>query len=118
MLVLTDIHEFYGSNHVLQGISLACSAGESLVLVGESGSGKTTLAKVIAGMEKPAAGSVLLAGNSLAAGLRQRRFAAAQRLALIMAQGPATTHFPHTSHLPRSANSLEFSNNRAWHSNL
>lgn len=75
MLVLKDIHKFYGRNHVLQGISLACSAGESLVLVGESGSGKTTLAKVIAGMEKPDSGSVLLAGNSLAESLRQRRFA-------------------------------------------
>jgi len=37
---------------------------------------------------------------------------------LIIAQGPATTHFPQTSQHPKSVNSLAFSNSRSLHLNL
>lgn len=80
MLELRNVSKSYGVNCVLQGVNLTCAAGESLVLVGESGSGKTTIAKVIAGMEKPDTGSVLLAGRSLAGSFRRRRFADCARI--------------------------------------
>ncbi|MEM1092942.1 MAG: ATP-binding cassette domain-containing protein, partial [Pseudomonadota bacterium] len=51
---------------VLDRLDLSLSAGESLALVGRSGSGKTTLLNLIAGLLKPDAGRVCVAGHELA----------------------------------------------------
>ncbi|WP_375461553.1 ABC transporter ATP-binding protein [uncultured Enterovirga sp.] len=51
--------------HVLQGISLAVSTGEAVGLVGPSGSGKSTLLMVMAGLERPDRGRVMLDGEDL-----------------------------------------------------
>ncbi len=54
-----------GSRHVLQGADLKVSAGEMVVITGPSGSGKTTLLLVMAGLQKPDRGNVLLDGEPL-----------------------------------------------------
>jgi len=48
--------------HALSGISVDVEAGEFLILVGPSGCGKSTLLNIIAGLEKPDSGEVLMNG--------------------------------------------------------
>jgi putative ABC transport system ATP-binding protein len=51
--------------HILKKISLQIEQGEAIGLVGPSGSGKSTLLMVMAGLERPNAGRVLVAGEDL-----------------------------------------------------
>jgi putative ABC transport system ATP-binding protein len=52
--------------HVLRDIDLRIESGEAVGLVGPSGSGKSTLLMVLAGLERPDSGSVLIDGHDLA----------------------------------------------------
>jgi len=51
---------------VLEGIDLTVAEGEFLALQGPSGSGKTTLLNLIAGIDRPTAGSIVVAGTDIA----------------------------------------------------
>jgi putative ABC transport system ATP-binding protein len=53
--------------HVLRGVDLAVSAGEAVGIVGPSGSGKTSLLMLLAGLERPTAGNLHVAGRDLGA---------------------------------------------------
>jgi peptide/nickel transport system ATP-binding protein len=53
---------------VVDNVTLAIEAGETLGLVGESGSGKTTLARMILGLTEPSAGTVRVDGTDVARG--------------------------------------------------
>jgi multiple sugar transport system ATP-binding protein len=54
---------FVGQTPAIDGIDLATEEGEYLVLLGPSGSGKTTLLRMIAGLERPTEGDVLIGGR-------------------------------------------------------
>jgi putative ABC transport system ATP-binding protein len=53
--------------HILKDIDLNIGHGEAIGMVGPSGSGKSTLLMVMAGLERPDAGSVMVAGETLSA---------------------------------------------------
>ena len=55
----------FGKTGVLANISLDVAEGEILVLLGASGSGKTTILRIIAGLEQPNAGRVILHGKEV-----------------------------------------------------
>jgi putative ABC transport system ATP-binding protein len=54
-----------GPVNILAGLDLELAAGESVGLVGPSGSGKTSLLMLLAGLERPSAGSVEVAGEAI-----------------------------------------------------
>lgn len=59
---LGDVQKSFGNKHVLNGVDLAVSPGESLVIIGGSGSGKSVTLKCILGLIQPDAGSILVDG--------------------------------------------------------
>lgn len=64
LLTIQNVSKSYKDNNevlpVIEPITLNINAGELLVLVGPSGCGKTTLLRIIAGLESPSTGKVLL----------------------------------------------------------
>ncbi len=60
---LRHIVHAYGDTIVLPGLSLTVATGSITTLLGSSGCGKTTLLRIIAGLEVPRAGEVLLEGR-------------------------------------------------------
>ena len=59
-----------GEAAALQGLSLAVREGESLVVLGPSGSGKSTLLRILAGLERPSAGTLRVFGDDVPRGRR------------------------------------------------
>ena len=65
-LEVRGLHAYYGESHVLQGVDLEVRAGEAVALVGRNGAGKTTTINAIAGLLRPRAGRVMIAGTEVA----------------------------------------------------
>ncbi len=66
VIAVVDVQKSFGSQHVLNGISLAVSRGETLAVLGRSGTGKSVLLRLIIGLETPDSGSVCIHGEDLA----------------------------------------------------
>jgi len=64
LLVVEDMHGYYGTAHVLQGVSFQMGA-EPVALIGRNGMGKSTLCAALVGLLGSATGSVRLEGSEL-----------------------------------------------------
>ncbi len=65
VLQVESLAHGYGGEAVLDGVSFAVDAGEIVCLLGPSGCGKTTTLRLVAGLERPAAGQVVIAGETV-----------------------------------------------------
>jgi lipoprotein-releasing system ATP-binding protein len=70
-LQATDLHKSFASGpdrvEVLRGVDLSVAAGERVAVIGRSGSGKSTLLHLLAGLDDPDAGQVLVGGEDMTA---------------------------------------------------
>jgi putative ABC transport system ATP-binding protein len=68
-LVVKDLYKFHGAPGeeigVLRGVDFELARGEFLCIMGPSGSGKSTLLHLVAGLERPTAGSVTVFGEPM-----------------------------------------------------
>ena len=56
ILEVKDIHTYYGTSHILFGISFEVKEGEAVCLLGRNGAGKTTTLRSIIGLTPPRSG--------------------------------------------------------------
>ncbi|HSB53592.1 MAG TPA: ATP-binding cassette domain-containing protein, partial [Gemmatimonadales bacterium] len=79
LIELRDVSKTYpgaaGGFAALAGVSLAIRSGEFAVVVGQSGSGKSTLLGLLAGIDRPTSGEVMVGGTAVHA-MPERRMAA------------------------------------------
>ncbi len=60
---MPGISKSFGSNLVLDGVSLEVGAGEVVALLGENGAGKSTLIKILGGIYKSDGGEIAIKGE-------------------------------------------------------
>ncbi len=65
LVLVEDLHTYYGKSHILHGVSLRVEPGEVVGLLGRNGVGKSTTLKSVMGLVQPSQGKVLLEGNSI-----------------------------------------------------
>jgi branched-chain amino acid transport system ATP-binding protein len=65
LVLVEDVHTYYGKSHILHGVSLQVGSGEVVGLLGRNGVGKSTTLKTIIGLVNPSQGKVMLNGNAI-----------------------------------------------------
>jgi polar amino acid transport system ATP-binding protein len=65
IIVVKDLHKYFGSVEAVRGVSLEVHVGEVVVVIGPSGSGKSTLLRCINHLETPTRGEVWVDGKEL-----------------------------------------------------
>ena len=65
LLLVEDLHTFYGDSHVLQGLGFSVQRGSVVALLGRNGAGKTTTLRSIVRLTAPQRGRVRLDGRDL-----------------------------------------------------
>jgi peptide/nickel transport system ATP-binding protein len=83
VLSIQDCHAYYGTFHVVKGVSLDVKRGETVAVVGESGSGKSTLARIVTGLLPPKSGEIVFQGKALPRSLKERSKELKQRIQLV-----------------------------------
>jgi len=65
ILEVKDIHTYYGTSHILFGISFEVKEGEAVCLLGRNGAGKTTTLRSIIGLTPPRSGNIKFNGQGI-----------------------------------------------------
>ncbi|KAB2843746.1 MAG: ATP-binding cassette domain-containing protein [Burkholderiales bacterium] len=89
MIVFSEVHKRYpGGHEALRGVNLRVEAGEMVYLTGPSGAGKSTLLKLIAAIERPTSGALMVNHQNVGS-LRPRAIPfLRRRLGLILPEIP------------------------------
>jgi ABC-type Fe3+/spermidine/putrescine transport system ATPase subunit len=66
-ITLADVTKRFGSHLALDNVSIDIASGDTAVILGPSGGGKTTLLRIVAGLEVPDTGEVILNGVTVSA---------------------------------------------------
>jgi phospholipid/cholesterol/gamma-HCH transport system ATP-binding protein len=64
-IILNNVSKSFGSQHALNGVTLAVNQGDSLVLIGGSGSGKTLMLKCVMGLIRHDGGTIEVDGKNI-----------------------------------------------------
>jgi ABC-type glutathione transport system ATPase component len=81
------------SVHAVRGVTFDVQAGERFGIVGESGSGKSTLLRLLAGLDRPTSGSVVVDGTDIA-GLPEARLGFLRKRLQLVFQDPMSSLDP------------------------
>lgn len=65
LIELRDVNKWFGQNHVLRDITVACRESEIVAIIGPSGSGKSTLVRCVNRLEEPESGLVAFKGRDI-----------------------------------------------------
>jgi branched-chain amino acid transport system ATP-binding protein len=112
VLQARDIHAWYGSSHVLHGVSLDIARGETVGLLGRNGMGKSTLIRTLLGHVVQRDGQIVLAGHDMS---RARPHEVARRGVAYVPEGRGV--FPNLSvkeNLLMAAKPAAAGDRRAW----
>lgn len=66
MLIIEDLHVYYGGVHALKGINIEVPAGKVITLIGANGAGKSSTLRCVCGLVKLSSGRILFEGNDIA----------------------------------------------------
>ncbi|TAG31699.1 MAG: ABC transporter ATP-binding protein, partial [Rhodobacterales bacterium] len=64
-LKISHLEKTFGANRVVKDFDLEVAKGEFISLLGPSGCGKTTVLRMVAGFERPTAGSIMIDGQEV-----------------------------------------------------
>ncbi len=65
IIEIRGVHTYYGTSHILFGVSLEVQEGETVCLLGRNGAGKTTTLRSIIGLTPPRSGSIKFKGGEI-----------------------------------------------------
>lgn len=88
LIRVRGLHQHFGSNHVLRGVDVDVTRGETLCLLGTSGGGKSVLVKHMLGLMQPHSGTVEIDGIDISK-MSERQLAPVRRKVGIMFQNGA-----------------------------
>lgn len=74
IIELRSLTKSYGDKTIIDGLNLTINNGEFLTILGPSGCGKTTVLRLIAGLEDPNGGKIILDGQDITEVPAERRF--------------------------------------------
>lgn len=65
MLMIDNMHVYYGAIHAIKGVSFCVNEGEIVALIGANGAGKSTILKTVSGLMHPRSGSIEFMGENI-----------------------------------------------------